>query len=116
MDIIKVNAKAIVAFVVGILTNAILAVLQGQAVWPQTPKEWGQYLLTSFVAGLAVWATGNKLTEKQIVKGAKDQNINVITPETIEAVANDVAAQTVPHAEAVVKDVLSKLPDVLPEI
>lgn len=88
IEFVKVNAKAIAAFVVGIILNAIQAVVNGQAPWPHTLKDWGIYLGTSLVAGVAVWATGNKLTTGQVIKGAVQQGVTIIANNTIDKVAD----------------------------
>lgn len=88
LEFIKVNAKAIATFFLGLMLNAIQAVVSGQAPWPQTLKAWGVYLGTSLIAGVAVWATGNKLTVPQIVNGAVQQGVTVIGKNAIDTVAN----------------------------
>lgn len=93
LNIFKINAKAIAAFFAGIVLNAVIAVINGAAPWPKDLKEWGQYLLTSLVAGLMVWATGNKITPQQISKNAIEQGISVITTSAIDQAAD--AAQSV---------------------
>ena len=69
MDFIKVNAKAIIAFVATVLLNALVDLLNGARPWPQNAAEWIQYLVTAFGAALAVYTTTNKLTVKQVEKG-----------------------------------------------
>lgn len=101
----KHNAKSIIAFLAGLIVNAVQAVITGQVPWPKSLAEWGQYLGTSLLAGVMVWATGNKLYQKQIINGAVQQGITVITNTAIDTAAN--------AAEAAVHDATSHLPGVV---
>ncbi len=103
VEFLKVNAKAVVGFVAGLLINAIQAVVSGQAPWPSDLKEWGQYLGTSLLAGVAVWATGNQLTKPQIVKAAVEQGVTVVTESAINA------------TQTVVKDAVKQATAALPQ-
>lgn len=96
MEFLKHNAKSIAGFVAGLLLNAVQQVINGQVPWPTSLKEWGQYLGTSLVAGLVVWATGNKLTVGQITAGAVQQGVTVITKTAIDTTAQ--AAEGAVHA------------------
>lgn len=92
LEFLKVNAKAVAGFVAGLILSAIQQVINGQVPWPQSLKEWGQYLGTALISGVIVWATGNKLTESQIVKGAVQQGITVVTGSAIDVVADSATA------------------------
>jgi hypothetical protein len=105
VNFIKVNAKALVVFVAGLVLNAVTAVINGDVPWPTSLKEWGTYLGTSVVAGLVVWATGNRLTEKQVIKGAQELGIGVAGAVADQAI--QVASDT---AKAVVSEAASNLP------
>jgi hypothetical protein len=102
-EFLKHNAKAIAGFVAGLLLNAFQAVLSGQVPWPTSLGEWGKYLGTSLIAGVMVWATGNKLTVPQITKGAVQQGVTVITGAAIDIAAN-AAEQAVHTATAALPD------------
>lgn len=103
-EFLKVNAKAVVTFVVIAVLNAINDVASGKVPFPQTLGDWGRYLGTSLLGAVIVWATGNKLTEKQIVKEAVKQGITVATNSTIDTAAA-VAEKAVHEATAVLPDV-----------
>lgn len=116
LEFLKVNAKAIAAFVAGLLLNAITAVINGQVPWPQSLKEWGQYLGTSLVAGVMVWATGNKLTQQQIVKGAVAQGVTVVTNAAINTAANAAEDAVVEATKALPAPVSSAVKDVAQQV
>lgn len=105
LDFIKVNAKSIVVFVVGVIINAVLAVINGQMPWPTTLKGWGTYLGTSLVAAIAVWAIGNKLTVDQVLKGAGQLGLSV--GGSVPQLAIDAASNA---AQAVVTQAAADLP------
>lgn len=118
LEFIKVNAKSIAGFVAGLVLNALTAVINGQVPWPKTLAEWGQYLGTSLLAGVMVWATGNKLTEKQIVKSAVEQGITVVTDTAIDVAAtaavgavHQATAQLPASAEKAVNEVAQQVSD-----
>ena len=123
LEFIKVNAKGIAGFVAGLIINAITAVINGQVPWPQTLAAWGQYLSTSLLAGIMVWVTGNKLTQGQIVKGAVQQGISVVTNSAIDTTAQ--AAQSAVHeatknlpatAASAVNDVAKQVSDTVTNV
>lgn len=123
LEFLKVNAKSIAAFVAGLLLNAITAVINGQVPWPQTLKEWGQYLGTSLVAGVMVWATGNKLTQQQVVKEAVKQGITVVTNTAIDTAAtaavgavHEATANLGPGASVVTNQVAQQVSDVVTDV
>lgn len=96
LEFLKVNAKAVAGVVVGLVLTAIQKVLSGEVAMPHTLNDWYQYLGAAVLSGLVVWATGNKLTEKQIVTGAVQQGISVVTGaavDTVSEVAHGAVAQ-----------------------
>ncbi|QGJ90073.1 holin [Mycobacterium phage Indlulamithi] len=137
LNFLKVNAKAVVAFVVGVILNAVNDVISGKAPWPTSLADWGRYLGTSLIGAVVVWATGNKLTEKQIVNAAVKQGVTVVTNTAIDAAAsaaqntveqatsvlpqpaaevvNNVAQQVSTTVTNVLKGVANNFDDVLPE-
>lgn len=99
LEWLKVNAKAVVGFLVGLILNAVLAVINGQAPWPTSLADWGKYLGTAIVTGVLVWATGNKLSVPQIIAGAAKAGVSVVTNEAIDATAK-AASNAVTQATA----------------
>lgn len=95
IEFLKHNAKAIAGFVAGLIISAVQAVISGQAPWPKSLAEWGQYLGLAVFSGIFVWATGNKLTASQITRGAVQQGITVITNAAIDTTAQ--AAEAAVH-------------------
>jgi hypothetical protein len=63
---LKEYAKTAAAFVVGVVGNMIVNLVNGGAPWPQTSAEWLQYALTSFGAAIATLIVPNKITQKQL--------------------------------------------------
>lgn len=70
--VVKEYAKAVAVFIVGIATNMLLDLVNGEKPWPQSPEEWRQYVLTSVGAALAALLVRNKITQKQL---DKDPNV-----------------------------------------
>lgn len=66
MNTVKVYAKAIAAFVAGVVANMIVNLVNGSTPWPHTGNEWLQYGLTSLGAAIAALAVRNKITQKQL--------------------------------------------------
>lgn len=123
LEFIKVNAKSIAGFVAGLILNALTAVINGSVPWPENLKEWGQYLGTSLLAGVMVWATGNKLTEKQIVKEAVKQGVTVVTNTAIDVAAtaavgavHEATANLGPEASVTVNKVAQQVSDTVTDV
>jgi hypothetical protein len=68
MNPIMVYGKAIAAFVVSVVGNMIVNLVNGTAPWPQTSAQWMQFAVTSFGAAIGAWLIPNKITQKQIDK------------------------------------------------
>lgn len=68
MEFLKQAAKAVVAFVLPILVNMVMDLVNGNAPFPQTGQEWLRYVLSSVVTGLGVYGVPNKQSEKQITE------------------------------------------------
>lgn len=66
MDLIYKNAKAVVAFILAALLQAVTdRINTGQAL-PSTLGEWGRFLGLSLLAAVVIWVTGNKQTADQV--------------------------------------------------
>lgn len=74
MDFLKVNLKAIVAFVLTTVAQAVSDALNSETP-PATLADWGRYLGFAVVAAVVVWATGNKLDLGQILAGTKKLDV-----------------------------------------
>jgi len=68
MNVLKEYAKAIAAFIFGVVGNAIVQLIKGEVPWPQTGAEWAQFALTSFGAAIGALVATNKITQKQLDK------------------------------------------------
>lgn len=68
MNFLKVNAKAVAAFLFGVFGNAVTDLVNGNAPWPQTGAEWLRWGVTTLGAGIGAWAFPNKITQKQLDK------------------------------------------------
>ena len=68
MNFLKVNAKAIAAFLVGVFGNGVTDLLNNNAPWPQTGTEWGRWVITTLGVGFSAWAFPNRITQKQLDK------------------------------------------------
>ena len=90
---IKEWAKTIAAFVATVVTNMIVNLVNGGAVWPQTKAEWTQYVLTSFGVAISVALTKNKITQKQL-----DKDPNVIGGVVVASVPTPPAAPYSPSS------------------
>lgn len=66
MNIIKVYAKTVVAFLVTLIGNMIVNLVNGNTPWPQNTAQWIQFLVTSVVVALGVAAVPNRLTQNQV--------------------------------------------------
>lgn len=67
MNRIKQYAKAIAAFIGGVVLNSVVQLAEGQVPWPQTGAEWLRFALTSLgVAVTVAAAPANKVTQKQL--------------------------------------------------
>lgn len=92
------NAKAVAGFVAGLIIIAVQDVVEGRSPWPGDLAGWAKYLATALISGVVVWVTGNKLTQKQVVKGAVQQGISVVTNEavdTVTGITNDIVQNAV---------------------
>lgn len=89
---IKVYAKAIAAFVAGVVGNVIVNLLNGSTPWPQTTAQWVQLALTSFGPAIATWLTTGKITQKQI-----DKDPNVIGGTVVPDAQVPPAAPPIPE-------------------
>jgi Flp pilus assembly protein TadG len=76
MDVIKQHAKTFATFLVTIVVNIVISLLQGEQPWPQTQEEWIRYVATSFAAALTTYGVGNQITQKQLNK-AKSEGVVV---------------------------------------
>jgi len=110
VDFVKDNAKAIIAFVVGVLGNMMIDLASGNAPIPTNTEEWMRYLIFSFGSAAAVYGTRNKLTTDQVIKGLPK------LPNAAGAIAAAVPAMVQPMQEAIVKQVVSALPPQAREI
>lgn len=118
---IKVYAKTIAAFVVTVLGNALVNLINGGAPWPQTGGQWLQYAITSVGAALAVYGTPNQITQKQI-----DRSPNVIGAVVVPEIAKQAskaaqdavvhATKDIPVAGDVVKDVTDQVGSVVDQV
>lgn len=79
MKHIKEYAKAIAAFVAGVVGNMIVQLINGGTPWPQTSAEWTQYVVTSFGAAIGALVATNKITQKQL-----DKDPNVVGGVVVE--------------------------------
>ena len=123
LEFLKVNAKAVAGFVAGLVLNAITAVVQGQVPWPQNLTQWAQYLGTALLSGVLVWATQNKLTPTQVVKGAVTQDITVVSTQAINTAASaarqavkDAMPSAAPIAETAIRDVAQQVSTTVAEV
>jgi hypothetical protein len=66
-DFIHKHAKAVVAFLVTAIAQAVVEAVNSGAGLPTSWSEWGTFLLVSVAAGVFVWLTGNKLDSGQII-------------------------------------------------
>jgi uncharacterized membrane protein YeaQ/YmgE (transglycosylase-associated protein family) len=73
VNFIKIYAKTVAAFIVGVIGNAVVNLINGATPWPQTGAQWVQFAVTSFGSAIAVWAFPNKITQKQL-----DNDPNVV--------------------------------------
>jgi hypothetical protein len=64
---IRTHAKAVVAFLVTALAQAIVDAVKTGGGLPTTWSTWGTFLITSLSAAVFVWITGNKLDTNQVV-------------------------------------------------
>lgn len=100
------NAKAVAGFVAGLIIIAVQDVIEGRSPWPGDLAGWAKYLATALISGVVVWVTGNKLTQKQVVKGAIEQGITVVTTEAVQQVTGRV--------NDAVQDAISNIPGAIP--
>lgn len=63
---VKEYAKTVATFVVAVVGNMIVNLVNGSAPWPQTRDQWIQYVVTSFGAAIATLIVPNKITQKQL--------------------------------------------------
>jgi len=93
MEFIRANAKAILAFVITVLLQAVTdAINSGDA--PTSLIDWARYLGLSLLAGIVVWATGNKLDVGQILSGMKKLPVpeqKEVAQQTLNELPNNVS-------------------------
>lgn len=66
--VIREHAKAIAAWVAGVIVSVAISLFKGETAWPQTGAQWGQLLLASFIPAIAVALQPAKVTDKQVEK------------------------------------------------
>ena len=77
---LKEYAKAIAAFVAGVVVNVLLSLINGKTPWPQTGNEWLQLALSSFGPALVVALQPARISDKQV---EKDPTVIRIDPEAV---------------------------------
>lgn len=86
---IKVYAKAVGVFVLGVIVNMITNLINGGVPWPQTGAEWVQFLGTSFGAAIVALVVPNKITQKQLDKDPAVPPGVVLLPATPPTAAGE---------------------------
>lgn len=90
MPDLKVYAKAIAAFIAGVLANMVSDLANGQAPWPQSAGEWLRYTLTSVGAGAAAYAVPNRPKRNDAYLGNIIPNIQLWGVVDEHAAANPI--------------------------
>lgn len=96
MDLFKEWAKAVAAFVAGVVANMVSDLIAGKSPFPTTPAEWARYVILSVGAAIAVGGTPNKLNEKQVTTGLKK-----LDPDATERAVNKGAPEVLAAAEKI---------------
>lgn len=118
---IKVYAKAVAAFVAGVIANMATDLVNGTAPWPQTGAEWSRYLITSFGAAIGAYAIRNKITPEQAVKSGVAVTtavVPVIAQQATDAAQDAIvqATKDIPLAGPVVKDISDQVGSVVDRV
>lgn len=99
MDWFKINAKAVVAFVLTAVLQAFTDIISGTAgIDVLDWKAWLRYIGLSLLAGAFVWATGNKLDLKQILVGLSKLSVpqqEVVAQKTLDVLPAPVSDKVV---------------------
>ena len=72
MNTITSVAKAIAAFILPLIINMIMDLVNGNQPWPQNGNEWLRYLLSSVVTAVGVYGVPNTTNDPRI---ARDQSV-----------------------------------------
>lgn len=79
MNQLKVYAKAVAAFVFGVVANLVVNLVHGTTPWPHSTADWVQLFVTSFGAAIGALLTPAKISDKQI---DKDPTVIRVDPQT----------------------------------
>ena len=118
---LKPYAKAIVAFVLGVVTNMIADLLNGNAPWPQSGAEWVRYLISVVGVTAGVYGVPNQITQKQIDK-SKDVVADAVLPEVAKEASTAAqaavveATRDIPIGGEIVADVTHHVGSVVDEV
>jgi hypothetical protein len=87
--------KAIAAFVIPLLTNMVMDLLQGTAPWPQNQEEWIRYVGLSVVTAAGVFFTKSETTPEQVTRIAEKKPEVVVQGVTAASTSTEIAKAVV---------------------